>query len=542
MPQEEASIRMTVDNTQALRAQEQYNRVVREQADEYIRQAQTQAKSLQDQIRLLERRIELERQSIRETRESNITEIRELARAGKLPEGRSQEALINEARAEARLSEQQLKDINRLLKQWSTEQLTAQRKTERLSETISEALPRVLGAGSVGGMITGGLGSLMAPLGMLGAVGGILISKTIQGAMTMEPAMRDYARLMGATLMGTRGAVQAAGGMGLSELGLRPSEYFQQYAQLYRAAGGTMRGNALNILAAEQALGLPRQTTTGLLGVERYGGGNIIPVISYFDTYLRNTNQSIALLPEILQTFTSEATAMMRATGRVDTEMIAQSISTVGRAFGLTGEPLNIVYSAMRQGLQQSTNPAIQALQFSAMERAMPGASLWQMQMAMETPWQNPQYVINMLNQLRTMTGGGEMYARTLMNVFGVSANLANQMAQSTITPEMFIQQSFKKEPERDYVKQASELFGAIEKAAASWAGGFEIKGFTGGTQQFVSTVINALEGIGEGIKKVDETIEKFQGGQLAKAAETNSKLEKIWHLILYRLGSPGLP
>lgn len=529
MPQEEASIRMTVDSSQPLTEYQKLLRAATETSNIIIQKSEQYAGSLKQRAQFIEREIELMREQTRLSTQQQLANIEERRAAGKITAAQAQ-AARTQVRTEGREDVEELKLVNRQLKQWIAEQRTAQQKNERFGESLTRVLPGVLGANDVGGMV-GASTSTLAGIGFVGLLAGIGLTKAMRGAMTMSPAIRDYAILMGKSMLGVIPDVRATAGMNLGEMGLTPSQYFQNYAQLYRAGAGVVKENMLNIMAAEKALGLSRQTTAGLLGVERYGGGTITPVISYFESYLRNTNQSIAVLPEILQQFTTEATAMMRTTGRVDSAAIAASISTVGRAFGLSGEPLNIVYGALRQGLQQSTNPAIQALQFAAMERTMPGASLWQMQMAMENPMQHPQYVVNMLNQMRMMTGGGEMYARTLYNVFGqygITANLANQLAQGQITPEMFAQQAFG--GGRNYLAAAAAATSPTEQATAGWQGWWEREGYAD-----VESIAGKLKELLNSIKDAGEKITITQG-DLVNAADalkeeartTNSKLDKV--------------
>lgn len=526
MPQEEASIRMTVDSSQALQETQRYTRAATETFNILLEKSRQYAGNLQERIQFMQREIELMRESRRIATEATIERLQSDERLS--PAQRTR--LTREVKAEEREDIRELKELNKVFRQWSAEQRQASQQASRLMEGVSRILPSVVSAQDVGGLVSGSTGGLLAGLGVLGVTAGIALTKEIRGAAAVSSAIRDYAILRGRSMMGVIPDVAATKDMGLGALGLTPSQYFQNYAQLYRSGAGVVNENMLNIMSAERALGLSRQTTGGLLGVERYGAGQITPILSYFETYLRNTNQSIAVLPEILQTFVAEATTMIRTTGRVDSASLAASISAVGRAFGLTGEPLNIVYGALRQGMQQSNNPAIQALQFQAMERAMPGASLWQMQMAMENPMRNPQYIINMLEQMKMMTGGGEMYARALFNVFGqygITATLADQLSRGKLTPELFLQQLGQPQ---DYRARAESVVSATEEVTAKWMGMWERSGFVN-IQKTADTLESILKFFEDQRQEEREQRDKIYNAveiMNKEAAESNKLLSKI--------------
>ena len=299
----------------------------------------------------------------------------------------------------------------------------------------------------------------------------------------------------------------------LSEMGMKPSDYFTKYAQLFRAGGGNVNEDMLSIIAGEKAKGI---SLAGVMGVERYGTGTATNIERYFERYLRATSQSIAILPEILQTFTGEAQRMIRVTGgKLDSEAIATSISAISKGFGLKGQPLQDIFGAMNQGLQQSTNPAIQAMQYTAMQRALgPGATLWQMQLAMENPMENLKYVTYMMDLARqTSVGGREGYARNLAQVMSVTANQAELLSKGKLTPEDIVKEhkAFRGTPVGGYEEEAKKRFGALEKLTDKLQGQFEQKGFL--TSEKFFGEVNAFFGDGEikkDIKTIKDTIVNF--------------------------------
>jgi hypothetical protein len=531
---DEASVRMTVDSSQAMSENQKYTRAAQETFNQLLQKSEQYGNSLKQRAMWLEREIELMKQRNRlETRTDILTEHQMYA-AGKIT-GKERTADIAGIRAADMGKNTEINELVKLTKQWTTDQKIAQQKAERMGDAFTRMLPGFLSADTAGGMAAAGSSGLLAALGVAGVLAGIGIAKEIRGAATMEPAVRDYAALMRSSMLGIKGAVAGTKEMDLGSVGMTPSQYFTNYAQLFRAGGGRVNENMLGIMNAERALGLGRQTTSGLLGVERYGGGQITNIMSFFDRYLQKTSQSIAVLPEILQTFTQEANAMLRNSGKVDAAAIAAAVATVGKSYGLTGEPLQNVFNAMRQGLQQSSNPAIQAMQFSAMERAMPGASLWQMQMAMTNPLENPKYVRNMMDMLRqTSAGGREGYARNLANALNIDPILADKLSRGEYSPELFAkeQAAFKKTGVGGYRGRAEGLTGATEKVAGEVQGMWERTGFNN-AQELAESLRKLLDGLTSAYATTAEIISKnndFAETQIQLAQESKTFLGKMWH------------
>jgi hypothetical protein len=572
---DEASIRMTVDSSQATTENQKYVRAAKEGFQSLLDQSEHLNSNYQKRAQFLQREIELLKERNRLEVKENIATEHQLYAKGVIT-GKERTADITNIRQEAAGEESKINDIARLNKQWNIEQKELQKeqlstqkeelrlekqqaaeqkayqqKAERAGSDVTRGMsgifPGMMGAGNVQGALGAGIGGLTAGLGIAGILGSILISKAIRGAATMEPAMADYALLRGQKLYDTQKEVGGLDVERLSKLGITPSQFYSGSAQLNRATGGRLNEAPMGIMAAEIATGVSRSQMTNLLGVERYGGGQVTPILSFFDKYLRSTQQSIALLPEILQTFAQEGTRMMQLTGKVNTEAIASTVAVVGKQFGFTGAPLQTVVGALSQGLQQSSNPVIQALQYSAMSKAMPGASLWQMQLAMENPLAKPEYITGMLDQLKGISGGGEQYARTLYNTFGqfgLSANLADQMSRGTAGTGDFSKaiDEYRKTGVGGYEGRAGDLKGVIEQTTASMIGLFEKQGFTGGTKDMVESLNKAFIGLGEVAGRIETSINNWETDQMEKIAKSNSLLEQMLIYAKTKLLTPRVP
>jgi len=308
---------------------------------------------------------------------------------------------------------------------------------------VSSALNDMAGArnigdiASYGGEAAGQVAARVGPGGIIGLIIGLVggaVLKTVLGQLgTLESASRDYAILTDQSISGVIGGVRGMDKSGMVGLGMSPSQYFEKEAGYRRAfKGGDV--NTLDLAGLEKARGLSGADISGLLGVQRYEGGTIdtgvpgvpgvksgspIALASFFERYLIRTGQDISVLPEILQQFAQEAKVIISTQGEVNSRSLATVIAGMGTAFGLKGENLSRVVGGIRGGMQRQQNPVIQALQFESMSQVTPGASLWDLEVAMENPLENPMYINQYLTNLRKMSGGGDMYKRAIFNTFG---------------------------------------------------------------------------------------------------------------------------
>jgi hypothetical protein len=518
---------MTVDSSPAEQANQKYVRAATETFNILKQKSIELGISEKQRIQWMEREVELMKERSRLSTAETVNRLYEDPKLSGKDRGR----LVRETRVEGREDVEELKQLNKQVKAQRDDQKTAEQKADRLGQTFSRFLPQLFSAETAGGVASAGTG-LLAGLGVAGLLAGIVVSKGLRGAAELEPAIRDYAILMGSSMTGVKGVVSATRGSGIAEMGMTPAEYFTKYAQLHRAGGGNVNENMLGIMAGEKARGV---SLAGVLGVERYDKGTATNIERYFERYLRDTGQKIDVLSESIGLFTTEASRMIRTTGRVDSEVITASIAAISKGFGLKGEPLQNIYAAMNQGFQQSSNPQIQAMQFSAMERAMPGASLWQMQMAMTNPLENPKYVKNMLDMLRkTSAGGREGYARNIANVLGIDPIMADKLSRGEYSPETFAKEAaiFKKTGTGGYTGAAEAVTGATEVAGAALKGETQRLGFNS-AEAFADELKKLLGGLTDTYKMTGDIMQRnneFAEQQLELARTSTLLLGKIVH------------
>lgn len=525
---DEASIRMTVDNSQAMSENQKYIRAATETFNILKQKSIELGISEKQRLDWMQREVELMKERSRLATAETVNRLYEDPKLS----GKDRGGMVRATRNENREDLEEFKQLNKQIKEMREGQKDAEQKSDRLGQTFSRFLPQLVSAETAGGIASAGSG-LLAGLGVAGLLAGIVVSKGLRGAAEMEPAIRDYAILMGSSMTGVKGAVSATRGSGIAEMGMTPADYFTKYAQLHRAGAGEVNENMLGIMAGEKARGV---SLSGVLGVERYGEGKATNIERYFERYLRDTGQKIDVLTESLQLFTTEATHMVHATGRLDTEALVASITGVSKGFGLKGEPLQNVYRTLMSGLQQSSNPVIQALQYESMGKAMPGADLFQMQMAMENPAKHPEYMVQMLNRLKQMSGGNrEMYARGILNAgLAPSMSLAWGMSGKDINTGMFTAeaQAFKRTPTGGYVGDAEKVTGATEKVGAALKGEAQRLGFNS-AEAFAEELKKLIGTIADTYKMTADIMQKnneYAEQQLDLARTSSTALGRIVH------------
>lgn len=191
---------------------------------------------------------------------------------------------------------------------------------------------------------------------------------------------------------------------------------------------GESTNNLMNIIQGTTA---GKENVINLLGLKRYGGGNVSGEVEFFRKYLDKTQQDSSVLPEILQQFTAATKELVAQTGKAETTRVASLIGGFSSATGFKGDLLASNFSTMEKGFQRSDNSVIQAMQFRAAREA--GAkTFWQAEKMMASPFAegNEAYVINHLKNIRQVSGEGENYERAISNAFKIAPNLAASVAK----------------------------------------------------------------------------------------------------------------
>ncbi len=371
------------------------------------------------------------------------------------------------------------------------------------------------GAVAAGSMMRG-IGGAGGVIGLIVSIAaGALIKSFIETTGGLEAQAQDLAILRGGSVSGVMAGTRGLNDPAVYGMGLTPGKVFEKEAQYRRAF---MRGgvNTLDIAGLGIARGIDDSTLAGLLGVRRYdferdaGTGAEVNtttrIATFFERYIQSTGQNIAILPEILQQFTQEARAIISTQGEVQSGILAGVITSIGQ-MGFRGQNLSRITAGFRGGLQRQQNPVIQALQFQSLSqtKGMAGASLWDLEVAMENPLENPEYISQFLTNLRTMSGGGEMYQRAIFNTFGQHGISRRDAERIAMAPDSFFN-IYKRNTEADIHKQgdinyrseARRVTGAVTESTALFQTIREVMGVKA-TEKLVEAINRLMSNLMEG-------------------------------------------
>ena len=326
--------------------------------------------------------------------------------------------------------------------------------------------------------------ALAAGIGLISQGAGTLANRLITSADRFERALADRARLTGTTIeieAGRTGAFEDAS----YALGMTTGQQAARSAQMQRAFRGRMSDRqAINLMAAETVTGVSGQQINQLLGIGRYdpsatmGASRVDRVLATFERYLRRTDQNIAVLPEILGTYAQISENILgNISNKIDQTQIASSIAAIGTATGQTGVGLQATAGAI-QGLAGSQNPVVKSMMMRAFVAQNPGANLFDIQAMMENPLANRQATAGLFQNLRRMTGGGEMYKQALFATFGgsLSRTRINEILEGggDFTDIAVEAEQFTGVRGRNYLPQAGDFVGTIQQSSARLEAKFE--------------------------------------------------------------------
>jgi hypothetical protein len=355
---------------------------------------------------------------------------------------------------------------------------------------------------------TGGLlGKMGGTGGIIGMIAALTVGKLIQtvggSAENLESQLADWSRLGGGDVRSYN--VSGYNVRGLARHGMDISDFVRNRAQLEIMSKTKDFGeSAANLMYLSGGTMLSQQDVAGMVGLRRFGGGTASGTASYFEQYLKQTGQSMAVLPEIVQQFTNEARNIISQTGRIDTANLANIITTIGGQTGFQGDLLGTAVSTLGRGMQRSNNPVIQALQFRAARGAAgEGSTLWDIEKIMADPLSNPQYIQSMLASLREVSGGGQGYERAIANVLGINPNLAASFANIDLSKKLTEEQLIQlKEGNISFAGKDSKAIGAIQQGAKFLEAGRQKIGF-----EAAEDISNAMMDMVEAVNDLKNSI-----------------------------------
>jgi len=343
-------------------------------------------------------------------------------------------------------------------------------------------------------------------------------NRLIGGAARYEKGLGSMAISLGGTQEGAQGYVESLGGAS------RFNKFGGTYASVaegiaaFRGASANQVGGAtaIQMMAAERALGIDRGTMTSLASIMRYSEQEklyrykvkkespeavedsplrwtvsatkkapeaeyetrtgrtrtgIMEAISILD---RSSNRNNTILRENLQNMTGISQQMLNVSNTVNMSGVAAGIAGVSSATGATGGQLNRVTGGI-MSMGRTQNPVIRSMMLRAMREQSPDASFFDIQAMMEKPFENMGAVSSVFDRLKGMTGGGELYKQALYSTF------ERQLGRSDINEILSGGGDFAKIAEqaklaeskqakagtKGYEGRASEVVGDIESSTA---------------------------------------------------------------------------
>jgi len=239
----------------------------------------------------------------------------------------------------------------------------------------------------------------------------------------MGRKLRDYSLLTGTStkdLFGIGGVVRVERD-DWDKVGLTRTESLQRKGRLIQAYGGELSDPILNqLIYKERGTPLSEQQILSATKVGRYSTStkDVDIDISRLQSYLIQSGQSVARLPELMDTYLSISNQILQKTGSVNTTETIQTLANIGQSYGVSGVNLDRFTNIFQGGLSRSSNPQMQALQFRVMSDLNPNASLWEIQKKMRKPLEAKGYREAMVNRFKTMYGGSDLGKQALLAAF----------------------------------------------------------------------------------------------------------------------------
>ena len=265
-----------------------------------------------------------------------------------------------------------------------------------------------------------------------------IVQRTLSAGETAEKSMTTYARTKFGDYSKSSAEWERSKSLGLTSLGLDPSEVLERRSSLMRSTGRNMSDSRFKqLMGAEQFVG--GGNIDQLASINRYGGGNMTQVLQVLEGNQRNVTR----LTENISAYVQASNNAIQIGSSMKESQMASTVMAVSRATGQQGVDLNQTMGAI-QGLGNSGNPIVRSLMMRAYRQSNPNASLFDIQAMMEDPISSMKNGGGQfLSNIKEMTGGGEMYKQVLYSMFG------GQLSRTRINKIL---------KEGDFDKIASEL------------------------------------------------------------------------------------
>lgn len=398
--------------------------------------------------------------------------------------------------------------------------------------SMNDPMQGALGTGSSIGSALMSTGNPYAIAG--GAILSVLTAgfqKAYEVAQQTDPYAKAASRIFDTDWMSEMGMRNNLA----SDLGLSREESIQQQIAIQRATGGrwgrsAVMSNARDAMEWQTRVGLDENSIAQLATVLRTddSGRGINSLIGSIFLGMQNAgvsqNRVTALLPELINNIQSLALNSQNTAGysNIDTIIGLQNLlsnkSEFGDFFSRNPALMGSVMSSIMNGLTSPSTPQMEALQYQTLAQINPGASFWELQVARDVP--SAEYAAGVFENLRRVSGytsgnesdpNREIYARNLMQAFGVRASVADQLSKGEISTEDFMKEVEKSSDPHYYERSIEGLMSnvgdkvsSIEKLVTEWNELFK------GDNENISKIVTTLsKTIGKSVEKKQERMER---------------------------------
>lgn len=352
-----------------------------------------------------------------------------------------------------------------------------------IASAKNEVYAAVASLGTVGSATAAGVGGLAGGLagGIISSVTGT-IRRGLEATERMETAREGMIALTGKKMPeGWFSRIKSYADP--FEMGMSYSEFLTAATDYSRSNIRNQKGGTIGALRMEKGLGVDRGILTGLSRTQRGTNENIDVVANTLAGTITNLNkneeQTRAYLGEYLSILVDVNKEQLNTIGSVDsginTKMIA-SLTQLGKEYE-NPEFLRGVVMSVRQGLTQAQTPQVEALQYAALSKIAPGASLWEMRKMMEDPFgeDSQKYLPEFLKSLISISGSKEDAYLNVQSVFGVSGKVAEDLVEGA--PKLNRADQIAAVAGYNLREKANTAVGEQARRSARYRGAFEKRG-----------------------------------------------------------------
>ncbi len=328
------------------------------------------------------------------------------------------------------------------------------------------------------------LTSFLEGIPFVGQAAATVAARGITHAENFEKSAISYGRLnrygRGGDPLDAGRSVGRNIGLAGASFGLTPSDALNTMVGFESALKRDVGGESFtNLVGAQRALGLDSNTITQILTTARYDRSINDPsqLFSQFDKFLKDTGQSLSVLPELAGTFSNAASQILATRGDVDTQSLSAVISNISRSTGFRGQRLDRLTGAFGQ-LGRTSNPVTRALLMQSFRETDPNASFVDIQEKLEggiSEGSRPG-LQRFFEIMRERTGGGDALTLALQTAL---PQLSIRDIRDVVKTGGFAKALQKQQiaPARDFATEGQAFVGPIEKSSKQISSALELGG-----------------------------------------------------------------